>query len=63
MKTNAMRILERAGVPFIDHIPILNLIGGRQAEINENLSVLILLSAKTIYLPEEESRNFNVDDE
>ncbi|MCA8923532.1 MAG: hypothetical protein KDD82_17075 [Planctomycetes bacterium] len=54
---------ERAGVPFIDHIPILNLIGGRQAEINENLSVLILLSAKTIYLPEEESRNFNVDDE
>ncbi|MEZ6185079.1 MAG: hypothetical protein R3F62_08735 [Planctomycetota bacterium] len=54
---------ERAGVPFIDHIPILNLIGGRQAQVNENLSVLILLSAKTIYLPEEEARNFNVEDD
>jgi len=54
---------ERAGVPFLDHVPLLNLIGGRQAEVNENLSVLILLSAKTIYLPEEERRNFNMDDE
>ncbi len=50
---------ERAGVPFIDRIPILNLLFSRQAELYETESLLILVTARTIALREEERKRFN----
>ncbi len=51
---------ERSGVPLIDRIPILNLLFSRQAELYETESMLILVTARTIALRDEEKKRFNL---
>jgi type II secretory pathway component GspD/PulD (secretin) len=53
---------EHSGIPFIDHIPIINLLFSRDAELYETESTLILVTARTIALREEEKRLFNLPD-
>ena len=54
---------ERAGVPFLDRIPILNKLFHREAELNENFSLLVLLTGRMISLRDEEAKLYNVDKE
>ena len=52
---------ERSGVPFIDHVPLLNKLFHREAELNENFSLLVLMTARMISLRDEEAKRYNVD--
>ncbi|RMG12258.1 MAG: hypothetical protein D6731_14275 [Planctomycetota bacterium] len=54
---------EHSGVPFIDHIPLLNKLFGRDAQLYETFSLLIMITAKTINLREQERKLFNLDEE
>lgn len=51
---------EHSGVPFIDRIPIINLLFSRDAELYETESLLILVTARTISLRDEEKKRFNL---
>lgn len=52
---------ERSGVPFIDHVPLLNKLFSREGELNETSNMIVLVTAKTISLRDEEAKRFNVD--
>jgi Flp pilus assembly secretin CpaC/tetratricopeptide (TPR) repeat protein len=54
---------EHSGVPFIDRIPVLNRLFSHEAELHETASLLILVTARTISLRDEEAKRFNADDE
>ena len=54
---------EHSGVPFIDRIPVLNRLFSREGELHETSSLLILVTARTISLRDEEAKRFNTDDE
>jgi hypothetical protein len=52
---------EHSGVPFVDHIPLLNRLFSRDAELHETSNLIILVTAKMISLREEEAKRYNVD--
>jgi type II secretory pathway component GspD/PulD (secretin) len=54
---------EHSGVPFIDHVPLINKLFSREAELNETSNLIILVTARMISVRDEEARRFNVDDE
>ena len=51
---------ETSGLPFLDHIPLVRLLFQRQGELYETESLLILITARTISLKDEERRLFNL---
>jgi type II secretory pathway component GspD/PulD (secretin) len=54
---------EHSGVPFIDHIPLVNKLFSRDAQLFETFSLLIMVTARTINLREQEKKLFNLDEE
>ncbi|HBP23669.1 MAG TPA: hypothetical protein DEA08_38565 [Planctomycetes bacterium] len=54
---------EHSGVPFIDHVPLVNKLFSRDGELFETQSILILVTARTIALREEEKRRFNLKED
>lgn len=52
---------EHSGVPFIDHVPLLNKVFSREAELNESLSLLVLVTARMISVRDEEAKRYNLD--
>jgi len=54
---------EHSGIPFIDHVPILNKAFSREAELNETSNLIILVTGRMISVRDEEARRFNVDED
>ena len=54
---------EHSGIPFIDHIPLINKLFSRDAELFETQSILILVTARTISLRDQEKRLFNLKED
>ncbi len=52
------RIL-RSSTPFVDSVPILNVLAKREGELRETESLVILVTAKILSVREEEAKHFN----
>ena len=50
-------------MPFSDRVPLLNKLFSRDGELYETQSVLVLITARTVSLRDEEKRRFNLDDD
>ena len=50
---------QRSGVPFIDNVPLLNILFKREGELRETESLVILVTARIVILRDEEKRRFN----
>jgi general secretion pathway protein D len=53
---------DRTGLPFVNRIPLVNKLFSRDAELDESLSLMILVTARMVSVRDEESKRFNVDD-
>ncbi|HZV01991.1 MAG TPA: hypothetical protein VFF73_35110 [Planctomycetota bacterium] len=50
---------QRSGTPFVDDVPLLNVIFKREAELRETESLVILVTARIVVLRDEEKKRFN----
>jgi type II secretory pathway component GspD/PulD (secretin)/Tfp pilus assembly protein PilF len=51
--------IQRSGVPFVDNVPLLNVLFKREAELRETESLVILITARIIILRDEEKKRYN----